>query len=61
MRRREQVIKRLEMLPFAPSVGMHEVPRQSLGEHLGFVPPKMDEKDEDELDEKLGRESHTHA
>ena len=35
---------------------MQEVPRESLGEHLGFEPMKEVEKeDSDDLDEKLGR------
>ena len=55
---REQVIEQLKLLPFSPSVQMQSVPRESLGEHLGFAPFKRDEpEDKDELDEKLGRTS----
>ena len=56
----EQVFKHLQSLPFAPSVGMHEVPRESLSEHLGLPLQKELEKEEsDDLDEKLGREFRT--
>ena len=52
---REQVIERLRLLPFAPSVGMQEMPRESLGAHLGFKGHKQDRPElVDELDEKLG-------
>ena len=55
---REQVFKHLSLLPFAPSVQMHDVPTESLGEHLGFAQMKQDDNQEsEELDEKLGRES----
>ncbi|RDB19796.1 Histone deacetylase Rpd3 [Hypsizygus marmoreus] len=37
----------------APSVGMHEVPREGIGEHLGFG--KDDEESRDELDERLAQ------
>lgn len=48
-------MRRLRKLPFAPSVGMHETPGQSLGSHLGFSPFDEDGKEEeiDELDEQL--------
>jgi len=52
----EQVLKQLKLLPFAPSVGMHEVPRQSLGEHLGMPTYREDGKeDSDNLDERLAQ------
>ncbi|TDL30045.1 hypothetical protein BD410DRAFT_737275 [Rickenella mellea] len=53
---KEQVMKRLDMLPFAPSVGMHEVPGQSVSEHLGFSPPREEQKEVDDLDERLGQQ-----
>lgn len=47
----------MSALPFAPSVQMHEVPNESLGEHLGMPEMRIDESPESvELDEKLGRE-----
>ncbi len=46
----------MSKLPFAPSVGMHEVPGESVSEHLGFAPHKQEVHDDsDELDGKLGR------
>ena len=46
---------RLKQLPFAPSVGMQEVPRESLGAHLGFKGHRLERSElVDELDEKLG-------
>jgi hypothetical protein len=35
---------------------MHDVPRETLGEHLGFVRPTEDEA-YDQLDEDIARES----
>lgn len=53
---REQVFRQISRLPFAPSVQMHEVPGESLGEHLGMPPMALDENSESqEVDEKLGR------
>lgn len=41
----------------APSVGMHDVPRESVGQHLGFLKDDDDDDDDDEprdaLDERL--------
>lgn len=49
--------KHLSLLPFAPSVQMHDVPRESVGEHLGLSPMRLEDNQEsEELDEKLGRE-----
>lgn len=51
---RETILKQLSELQPAPSVGMHEVPGESLGEHLGL--DKDDEDDQmDELDEHLAQ------
>ena len=47
-------LEQLSQLPGAPSVGMHDVPRQSVGEHLGFG--KDDDLGRDELDDRLARE-----
>ena len=46
-------LEQLSQLPGAPSVGMHDVPRQSVGEHLGFG--KDDDLGRDELDDRLAR------
>lgn len=47
---RVTALEQLQGLPCAPSVGMHDVPPESVGEHLGL------RKEEDELDKKLARE-----
>ena len=46
-------LQQLSELKCAPSVGMHDVPRESLGQHLGFR--KDEEEGRDELDEHLAR------
>lgn len=54
---REQVFKQLSVLPFAPSVQMHEVPNESLGEHLGMTPMVLEanrDQESEEMDKKLG-------
>ncbi|KZT37499.1 histone deacetylase [Sistotremastrum suecicum HHB10207 ss-3] len=33
---KSEVLRHLEDLPFAPSVGMHHVPTESIGDHLGY-------------------------
>lgn len=48
-------MQHLSELQPAPSVGMHEVPRESLSEHLGFEKANGQDKT-DELDEQLARE-----
>jgi histone deacetylase 1/2 len=48
----ELALKQLSELQPAPSVGLHEVPRESVGQHLGF---SVDEEAKDELDERLAR------
>ena len=48
-------LEQLSQLPGTPSVGMHDVPRQSVGEHLGFG--KDDDLGRDELDDRLARKS----
>ncbi|KZT06549.1 histone deacetylase [Laetiporus sulphureus 93-53] len=53
---RASVLQHLSELQPAPSVGLHDVPRESLGEHLGFS--KGEDSDEaDELDEELAQHS----
>ncbi|KAG5653375.1 hypothetical protein H0H81_000876 [Sphagnurus paluster] len=44
-------LEQLQELISAPSVGMHDVPRESLNEHLGFG-------NDDELDTRLARACH---
>ena len=48
-------LEQLSQLPGAPSVGMHDVPRQGVGEHLGFG--KDDDLGRDELDDRLARKA----
>lgn len=45
-------LEQLQDLASAPSVGMHDVPRESIGEHLGFG---KDEEGRDELDERVAQ------
>jgi len=52
---RTKVLQQLSELQPAPSVGMQDVPRESLGEHLGFGNANNEEP-MDELDERLARE-----
>ncbi|KZT23094.1 histone deacetylase RPD3 [Neolentinus lepideus HHB14362 ss-1] len=50
---RTKVLNRLSRLQPAPSVGMHDVPRESVGEHLGW---HMEPDDpEDDLDRSLAQ------
>ena len=46
---RTLALEQLGRLPHAPSVGLHDVPSESVGTHIGL-------KDYDELDERLARE-----
>lgn len=50
---REKALRQLSELQFAPSVGMHDVPRRSVGEHLGFGKDEVEGRDS--LDESLAR------
>ncbi|TFK43975.1 histone deacetylase RPD3 [Crucibulum laeve] len=52
---RVNALEQLQNLPSAPSVGMHDVPRESVGQHLGFG--KDDEGSRDKLDERLAQHS----
>ncbi|KAL4245117.1 histone deacetylase family protein [Abortiporus biennis] len=51
---RETALKHLSQLRPAPSVGLQDVPSESLGDHLGFKPVKRREK-HDDLDDKLAQ------
>lgn len=48
-------MEQLHDLIHAPSVQMHDVPRETVGHHLGLV---KDEEGWDELDERLARKLH---
>ncbi|KAF8871390.1 hypothetical protein CPB84DRAFT_1800914 [Gymnopilus junonius] len=50
---REKVLEQLQSLHGPPSVQMQDVPRESLGQHLGFS--KDDESAKDELDKELAQ------
>lgn len=49
---RETTLQHLSQLRPAPSVGLQDVPRESMGEHLGFSSRQMRT---DDTDEKLAR------
>ena len=51
--RSETALKHLSELRPAPSVGLQDVPRESVGEHLGFS--SQEQKKTDDLDERLAR------
>ncbi|KAG6828309.1 hypothetical protein H0H92_008424 [Tricholoma furcatifolium] len=50
---RTTALQQLQELPGAPSVGMHDVPRHSIGEHLGFRHEHLERRDS--LDVKLAQ------
>ncbi|KAG6917569.1 hypothetical protein DXG01_002038 [Tephrocybe rancida] len=50
---RTTALQQLQELAGAPSVGMHDVPRQSIGDHLGFRNDEMERRDD--LDIKLAQ------
>lgn len=52
----ENAIEQLRDLNCAPSVGMHDVPRESVGQHLGLGRDEDDDVARDKLDERLARE-----
>jgi hypothetical protein len=53
---RETAMRQLHELQPVPSVGMHDVPRESVGQHLGFG---LDEENgRDSLDASVARESN---
>jgi histone deacetylase 1/2 len=52
-------LQQLAQLPCAPSVGMQEVPKESLGRHLGLEAAEEEADDDgstDDLDRRLARE-----
>ncbi|KAJ7798387.1 hypothetical protein B0H14DRAFT_2906715 [Mycena olivaceomarginata] len=55
---RERALEQLQQLRSvgAPSVGMHDVPRESVGDHVGLTSRRRDEEEaRDELDERLAQ------
>ena len=50
---RATALEQLQQLACAPSVPMQDVPRESIGQHLGFG---RDEEGRDELDDQLARQ-----
>ncbi|KAK7043742.1 hypothetical protein VNI00_008354 [Paramarasmius palmivorus] len=52
---RTQVLKQLSALPCAPSVGLHDVPSESVGTHTGLYIPDDEYEPQDELDQKLAQ------
>ena len=50
---RKNALRQTSELVCAPSVGMHDVPRENVGQHFGFG--RDDEEGRDELDEHLAR------
>jgi histone deacetylase 1/2 len=52
----KKALKQLSELQPAPSVGMHDVPRESVGQHLGFG--NDEEEGRDSLDASLARKLH---
>lgn len=53
---RKSVMEQLRNLNAAPSVGIHDVPRESLGSHLRLGPDENEDLEAyDELDERLAR------
>lgn len=57
---RATALQQLSQLPCAPSVGMHEVPRESLGRHLGLDIAEEDADEDggtDDLDRRLAQHS----
>lgn len=49
---RETTLKHLSELRPAPSVGLQDVPSESVGDHLGFKQPR---EEVDDLDRRLAR------
>lgn len=54
---RTKALEQLSQLAHAPSVGMHEVPRESLGAHLNFQRRHDNEEARDSLDNQLARKA----
>ncbi len=54
IRGRETALQQLSELQAVPSVGMHDVPRESVGQHLGLMTDD-ETLSRDGLDDKLAR------
>ena len=50
---RREVLKHLDDLPHAPSVGMQSVPGESVGEHIGYT-MEDDQEEMSDMDEQIG-------
>lgn len=56
------MIDSLRNMPFAPSVGMHEVPKTSVGRAIGVFGEGAEDSDqESEIDVRINRTSRTHS
>lgn len=55
---REAALQQLSELQASPSVGLHDVPRESVGQHLGLMTDDGT-LSRDELDETLARKLST--
>jgi hypothetical protein len=42
-------------MPFAPSAGMQEVPKSSVGKELGFIADDDDSGNESDIDRQINR------
>ena len=49
------MIDSLRNLPFAPSVGMHEVPKSSVGRAIGVLGDDAEDSDGSEIDVRINR------
>lgn len=54
---KNRVIDQLRTMPFAPSVGMHEVPMMSVGEAIRVSDEEDGSEDEDDVDVQISCES----
>jgi hypothetical protein len=52
---RTRVFEALRSMPFAPSAGMQEVPKKSVGQELGFLADDDDSGDESDIDRQINR------
>jgi histone deacetylase 1/2 len=55
---RQEALAHLHDLPFAPSLGHHAVPRQSVAKELGLVDGNDEEKEDPDLDAEIRRAPH---
>lgn len=56
---RTRVFEALRSMPFAPSAGMQEVPKKSVGQELGFLADDDDSGDESDIDRQINRASRS--